>query len=536
MPSEPVSDGIFISWDGSDTPAPDPHKRSRSGNAAAGKMTKAANRVRLRLKPIRKPLTRPPETAHLARHHYRRPACFTDRNEQIRHKTANARQALSDGIGRHPVGYIQRIRNYLARIIRFVKIRKLNRLKIHIMTHTASKTPKLWAVIAAAAFILLITIGMRMTLGLFVQPVVNTTELSIARFSLIIAVFQLMWGVSQPLSGALADRFGAFRVLSGGAVLLVCACLIAPNIPTYWGLMIAVGLLLAFGTGSGGFSIIMGQVAAQIPAHRRGLASGLVNAGGSAGQFLFAPLVQGLTALPQAGWTGTFYVWAGIALLILPAARLLAGKTPACGTPHTHIESGQTLRQALKTAFKNPGYLLLHLGFFTCGFHIAFLVTHLPTEIALCGLPATVASTAIAIIGLANIAGCIFSGWCTSRIRGKYVLFWLYASRAAMVLVYIFSPKTDFNFYIFAAALGFTWLATVTPTASITGKLFGTRYLATLFGLTMLSHQIGGFLGSYIGGIVITQFGDYGWMWYADALLAGTAALLNLPIREPETA
>ena len=404
------------------------------------------------------------------------------------------------------------------------------------MTHTASKTPKLWAVIAAAAFILLITIGMRMTLGLFVQPVVNTTELSIARFSLIIAVFQLMWGVSQPLSGALADRFGAFRVLSGGAVLLVCACLIAPNIPTYWGLMIAVGLLLAFGTGSGGFSIIMGQVAAQIPAHRRGLASGLVNAGGSAGQFLFAPLVQGLTALPQAGWTGTFYVWAGVALLILPAARLLAGKTPACGTPHTHIESGQTLRQALKTAFKNPGYLLLHLGFFTCGFHIAFLVTHLPTEIALCGLPATVASTAIAIIGLANIAGCIFSGWCTSRIRGKYVLFWLYASRAAMVLVYIFSPKTDFNFYIFAAALGFTWLATVTPTASITGKLFGTRYLATLFGLTMLSHQIGGFLGSYIGGIVITQFGDYGWMWYADALLAGTAALLNLPIREPETA
>lgn len=404
------------------------------------------------------------------------------------------------------------------------------------MTHTASKTPKLWAVIAAAAFILLITIGMRMTLGLFVQPVVNTTELSIARFSLIIAVFQLMWGVSQPLSGALADRFGAFRVLSGGTVLLVCACLIAPNIPTYWGLMIAVGLLLAFGTGSGGFSIIMGQVAAQVPAHRRGLASGLVNAGGSAGQFLFAPLVQGITALPQAGWTGTFYVWAGIALLILPAARLLAGKTPACGTPHTHIESGQTLRQALKTAFKNPGYLLLHLGFFTCGFHIAFLVTHLPTEIALCGLPATVASTAIAIIGLANIAGCIFSGWCTSRIRGKYVLFWLYASRAAMVLVYIFSPKTDFNFYIFAAALGFTWLATVTPTASITGKLFGTRYLATLFGLTMLSHQIGGFLGSYIGGIVITQFGDYGWMWYADALLAGTAALLNLPIREPETA
>ncbi|HEZ4667331.1 TPA: MFS transporter [Neisseria meningitidis] len=404
------------------------------------------------------------------------------------------------------------------------------------MTHTASKTPKFWLTITAAAFILLITIGMRMTLGLFVQPVVNTTELSIAQFSLIIAVFQLMWGISQPLSGALADRFGAFRVLSGGAVLLVCACLIAPNIPTYWGLMIAVGLLLAFGTGSGGFSIIMGQVAAQVPAHKRGLASGLVNAGGSAGQFLFAPLVQGLTALPQAGWTGTFYVWGAIALLILPVSWWLAGGNNAAHTQHAQATHGQSLGEAVKTAFKTPSYILLYLSFFACGFHIAFLVTHLPTEVALCGLPATVASTSIAIIGLANIAGCIFSGWCTSRVRGKYVLFGLYASRAAMILIYIFSPKTDLNFYIFAAALGFTWLATVTPTASITGKLFGTRYLATLFGLTMLSHQIGGFLGSYIGGIVITQFGDYGWMWYADALLAGTAALLNLPIREPRTA
>lgn len=281
------------------------------------------------------------------------------------------------------------------------------------MTHTASKTPKLWAVIAAAAFILLITIGMRMTLGLFVQPVVNTTELNIAQFSLIITVFQLMWGVLQPLSGALADRFGAFRVLSGGALLLVCACLIASNIPTYWGLMIAVGLLLAFGTGSGGFSIIMGQVAAQVPTHKRGLASGLVNAGGSAGQFLFAPLVQGLVVLPEVGWTGTFYVWGAIALLILPVSWWLAGGNNAAHTQHTqHTQAthGQSLGEAVKTAFKTPSYILLHLSFFAYGFHIAFLVTHLPTEVALCGLPATVASTSIAIIGLANIAGCVFSG------------------------------------------------------------------------------------------------------------------------------
>ena len=333
------------------------------------------------------------------------------------------------------------------------------------MTHTQQKSPNLWLVITAAASILLITIGMRMTMGLFVRPVVDSTELSIQEFSLIIAVFQLMWGVSQPLSGALADRFGAFKVLGGGALLLVCACLMVPQMPNYWGLMLAIGLLFSFGTGAGGFSIIMGQVAAKVPPAKRGLASGLV-----------------------------------------------------------------------KTAFKDRSYILLHLGFFTCGFHIAFLVTHLPNEIALCGLPASVASTSIAIIGLANIAGCIFSGWCTGRFLGKYVLFGLYASRVAMVLIYLAAPRTDVNFYIFAAALGFTWLATVAPTAAITGKLFGTRYLATLFGLTMLSHQIGGFLGSYIGGIVIYRFNDYGWMWYADAVLAGTAALLNLPIREKKMA
>ena len=404
------------------------------------------------------------------------------------------------------------------------------------MTHTQQKSPNLWLVIAAAAAILLITIGMRMTMGLFVRPVVDSTELSIQEFSLIIAVFQLMWGLSQPLSGALADRFGAFKVLGGGALLLTSACLMVPQMPTYWGLMLAIGLLFAFGTGAGGFSIIMGQVAAKVPPHKRGLASGLVNAGGSAGQFLFAPLVQGLLILPAVGWTGTFYVWSGIALLILPISWWLAGGKNAVATHHTSSENGQTLGQAVKAAFKDRSYILLHLGFFTCGFHIAFLVTHLPNEIALCGLPASVASTSIAIIGLANIAGCIFSGWCTGRFLGKYVLFGLYASRVAMVLIYLAAPRTDVNFYIFAAALGFTWLATVAPTAAITGKLFGTRYLATLFGLTMLSHQIGGFLGSYIGGIVIYRFNDYGWMWYADAVLAGTAALLNLPIREKKAA
>ena len=393
-----------------------------------------------------------------------------------------------------------------------------------------------WPVIAAAAFILLITIGMRMSLGLFLRPVVNTTDLSVAQFSLVIAVFQLMWGVAQPATGALADHYGAWKVLGGGALVLAAACFLIPQLPTFWGLIFAVGLLLAFGTGAGGFSIIMGQVAAKLPPAVRGLASGAVNAGGSAGQFLFAPMVQGLMVRPRIGWQGTFYVWGGLSLLILPVAWWLTrgGNMPQqAQTAQTH-DGG--LKQAVIRAFADRSYLLLHLGFFTCGFHIAFLVTHLPNEISLCGLPPTVASTSLAVIGLANIAGCLFSGWCVGRFPSKYVLFYLYASRVLMVAAYLAAPKTDMNFYIFAAGLGFTWLATVAPTATLTGKLFGTRYLATLFGLTMLSHQIGGFLGSYLGGQVVSMFNSYGWMWYADMLLAGAAALLNLPIKEPKPA
>jgi len=393
-----------------------------------------------------------------------------------------------------------------------------------------------WPVIAAAAFILLLTIGMRMSLGLFLRPVVNTTDLSVAQFSLVIAVFQLMWGVAQPATGALADHYGAWKVLGGGALVLAAACFLIPQLPTFWGLMFAVGLLLAFGTGAGGFSIIMGQVAAKLPPAVRGLASGAVNAGGSAGQFLFAPMVQGLMVQPRIGWQGTFYVWGGLSLLILPVAWWLTrgGNMPQ-QTQTTQTHDGG-LKQAVIRAFADRSYLLLHLGFFTCGFHIAFLVTHLPNEISLCGLPPTVASTSLAVIGLANIAGCLFSGWCVGRFPSKYVLFYLYASRVLMVAAYLAAPKTDMNFYIFAAGLGFTWLATVAPTATLTGKLFGTRYLATLFGLTMLSHQIGGFLGSYLGGQVVSMFNSYGWMWYADMLLAGAAALLNLPIKEPKPA
>jgi predicted MFS family arabinose efflux permease len=212
----------------------------------------------------------------------------------------------------------------------------------------------------------------------------------------------------------------------------------------------------------------------------------------------------------------------------LPLVRAVAPKSP----PKPKPAAGEGMWSTVKGAMGDRSYLLLHAGFFTCGFHIAFLVTHLPQEVNLCGLPPTVASWSLAIIGLANIAGSLLAGSGTARYRSKYILAVMYGSRALLIGWYLLAPKTALTFYVFAMGLGFTWLATVPPTASIVGKLFGIRYLATLFGLTLLSHQIGGFLGAYLGGLAFEHSGNYQWMWYADMALAAAAALVNLPIRE----
>lgn len=401
------------------------------------------------------------------------------------------------------------------------------------MNEQAQLAQKLWLVVLAAAFILMVTMGIRMSLGLFVQPLNRDTGLSITEISFAMAITQLMWGVSQPITGAAADRFGAWPVLWTGTLLLALGCALVPWLPTAWGLTLTLGVLVAFGAGAGSFSILISQVSSKLPAQARGTASGVVNAGGSFGQFIFAPLVQGLIFLPAMGWKGAMYVLAVISLATLPVARWLTrGDARLQVVPAAQVAPEQTMKQAVKTAFQDRSYILLHLGFFTCGFHIAFLVTHLPTEIAMCGLPPSVASWSLALIGIANVVGSLVVGWCVGRYRSKWILFWMYASRALLLLWYLNVARTDWNFYIFAIGLGLTWLATVPPTAAITSKLFGIRYLATLFGLTLLSHQIGGFFGAYLGGWAITRFGDYTWMWYADIVLALLAALCNVPIRE----
>jgi len=387
-----------------------------------------------------------------------------------------------------------------------------------------------WLLMIVAATILTLTMGVRQSLGLFVMPIHDSSGLSIVSISFALAVGQLMWGVAQPLFGMYADRHGSVGVVQLGGLMLAGGLVLAPLLPGQWGLLFSLGLLSAAGAGAGSFSILIGATSRLLPPQRRPFAAGFINAGGSFGQFLFAPITQAVIAF--AGWAAAMFTLAASALLTLPLARYLrAPPAPADAAP-APAETDPGLGRAVRAAFADRSYWCLHLGFFTCGLHIAFLVTHLPGEVALCGLPASVSAVSLALIGLFNIAGSLTAGALGQRYRMKWLLAAIYASRALMIAIYLLSPRTALTFYVFAAALGFTWLATVPPTAGLVGKLFGTRYLATLFGLTLLSHQIGGFFGAWLGGLTITRFGDYSWMWTADIAFALLAAAANLPIRE----
>ncbi|HEX9811064.1 MAG TPA: MFS transporter [Burkholderiales bacterium] len=404
------------------------------------------------------------------------------------------------------------------------------------MKTTTSPAPFLGITLLAAA-VLMVTMGARQTLGLFLSPINTTTGLGIVSISLAMAVAQFVWGAVQPIAGALADRYGHMRVVMVGVFVAALGSALTPFMSSTWGLIFAIGLLSAAGTGAASFSVLIGATAQRVAPEARGMSSGIINAGASFGQFVFAPLTQFL--ISGLGWMGAMWSLAVLTLGALPIAARLRHHTgstaiPAAtlAAPEAATPSPDGLRAAVRHAFADRSYLLLHAGFFTCGFHIAFLVTHLPGEVQLCGLPAQVASWALGIIGLANIVGSLAAGWSLKFYRGKYVLFWMYGSRALLIVAYLLAPKTSMTFYLFAAGLGLTWLATVPPTAGVVGKLFGMRYLATLFGLTLLSHQIGAFFGAWLGGLAVTEFGDYNWMWYADIALAATAAILNLPIRE----
>jgi predicted MFS family arabinose efflux permease len=385
----------------------------------------------------------------------------------------------------------------------------------------------LWLVLLAAGGTFALTMGTRSTMGLFLSPLNTATGLGLGSISLAFAFGQLWWGLTQPFAGAMADKVGAGRVLFAGVLLVALGTFITPFMTTTAGLIFAIGVLSAGGAGMAGPAVLMAAATRLVPAEKRGVATGVINAGGSFGQFMMAPIAAAL--MVGVGWVGALQIIGLLVLLCLPAAFLLKGNSVhSAPAGHAVVGTGEAIRAALR----HPSYLMLAAGFFVCGFHVAFLSTHLPGVIETCGLPTQWAGWSLAIIGLFNIVGSVAMGWAVGRWRMKSLLSLVYAARGLAVIVFLLAPKTGPVVLLFAAVMGLTFLSTVPPTAGLVAKFFGPANMATLFGIVLLTHQVGGFLGAWLGGKVFEATGAYDWVWYIDIVLAAGAALIHLPIRE----
>ncbi len=395
--------------------------------------------------------------------------------------------------------------------------------------------------IAAAAAVMLITTGARQVSGLFLLPIMSSTGVSIASISLALAIGQFVWGAMQPIFGALADSFGAYRVVVFGALLMAAGSILTAfsdsgadphrnDGRTERG-RCGSGQLLDSHRWDGASALAPAEIDRCRHHQRRRFARTVRVRPDRAGSHRCVGMGSSDV---HAGRRRTHDNRAGVAAADRRSDDVAAATAPAAtaSTPADDTSSGITLRQQLRVATRDRNYIYLNLGFFTCGFHVAFLVTHLPGEIQNCGLAPGVAANSLAIIGLFNVIGSVGAGILGQRYRMKHLLALIYGSRAAMIAIYLLMPKTAVNLYIFAAGMGMTWLATVPPTSGIVSKLYGVRFLGTLFGLTLVSHQTGAFLGAWLGGVAMAQLHSYQWIWFADMALAVGAALINLPIRE----
>jgi MFS family permease len=370
--------------------------------------------------------------------------------------------------------------------------------------------------------------GSRNSLSLAIQGINEADGLDYLQISFAFALGQIVMGAISPFSGMIADKYGSGKTLAIGIILTFIGYNLIPYSTNPITLSISLGVIASIGVGVAGLPIVLASVNRLVPKEKTGMAFGLVNAGQSFGQLVLAPLA-GLVIV-NFGWLECIYFLCLTTLLILPFSFILRSKE----NDNQNVERGKglDLSETLSIAFKTPSYIYLISGFFVCGFHVAFIATHMPGVIAVCGLSTAVSGWSLGLIGLFNIVGSIFAGWYISRYSMKIFLSYIYFSRCVIVLLFLASPKDVVSLMVFSIALGFTYFSVIPATAGLVGKMFGPNFMATLFGFALFSHSLGGFLGAYLGGFFFNLTGDYTVVWLLDAGLAVFAALIHLPIKE----
>lgn len=404
------------------------------------------------------------------------------------------------------------------------------------MTATARRGYAPEIIVAAGCLIALISFGPRASAGLFQLPMITQYGWGRDTFSLALAIQNLLWGLGAPFAGAIADRFGMVRVLCAGALLYAAGLVTMSVASTPLQLHLGAGVLIGFGLSACSFNLILAAFGKLLPEQWRPLAFGAGTAAGSFGQFLFPPI--GNILIETLGWQQALIVFAFTLLPVLPLSVMLAmrGTKQPAAAPGAVVAPNQSIAQALAEAFKHRSYVLLVLGFFTCGFQLAFITVHMPAYLKDTGLPAWVGGWTLAAIGLANAVGSLGSGWLTARMPKRHLLAWIYLGRAVAIAAFILLPPSPMTAIAFGIVIGVFWLSTVPPTSALVMLMFGTKYMAMLYGFAFFSHQVGGFLGVLLGGILYEQFGSYTIVWWLSVALGVASALINLPIVEKPVA
>jgi MFS family permease len=395
-------------------------------------------------------------------------------------------------------------------------------------TETSREPPLPWLIIAAGCLVAALTFGPRSAMGFFQLPLLQETGWSRSDFGLAMAIQNLMWGLGQPFFGALADKKGTWRVLALSGLVYAAGLFMMASPESLWFLHVGGGLLVGLGIASGSFGIVLAAFARNVTPEQRSLAFGLGTAAGSAGMFVFAPFSQIL--IDQFGWSDSLLIMSAMMLLIPVLAVPLRGNSSSGTQKQEDVD--QSIAQALREAFGHQSYLLLTAGFFVCGFQVAFITAHFPAYVGDLGIDARYAVMGIALIGFFNIIGSLASGVIGQKYSKPIFLALIYIGRSIAVTAFLLLPQTPMSVVIFSAVMGLLWLSTVPPTNALVAIMFGTRYLGMLGGIVFLSHQIGSFLGVWMGGYLYDVFGTYDPVWWLGVALGLFAAIVHWPIKE----